>query len=125
MALVLLALISIAVAVGDGVCVSKLASSYSSCTNFNENSFFKKYKDKSLISGGNVAFPSYEKVFYATFIEALEDYYDDDKCDFGDYNCATGEFLKYGHTSYNDNLGVNQLITSYGHISISILTLSK
>jgi hypothetical protein len=118
MALALLALISIAVAVVDGVCVPKLASSYSSCTNLNENDFFKKYLDKGLIYGGNVAYP-YETVFHATFNEAFLNCFGDGKCFFGDYNCATGEFLKYNYISYipSEN-NANQLITSNGHISI-------
>jgi hypothetical protein len=118
MALTLLALISIAVAVVDGVCVPKKASSYSSCTNLNENGYFTKYLDKGLISGGNVAYP-YETVFYATFNEALEKCLSDGFCNFGDYNCATGEFLKYYYISNipSEN-NVNQLITSNGHISI-------
>ena len=56
-----------------------------------------------MISGGNVKFPSYETVFHATFNEALQECYDDLYCNFGDYNCATGEFLKYDYISSYDN----------------------
>ncbi len=119
MALMLLALISIAVAVVNGVCVSKLASSYSRCTNLNVNSDYVKYLDESIISGGNIKFPPHQTVFHVTFNEALQDCNDDSACFFGDYNCATGEFLKYdydGNTPIVNN--ANQLIRSNGHISI-------
>ena len=120
MALMLLALISIAVAVVDGVCVSKLASSYSRCTNFNENFYYVKYLDKSYISGGNVKFPSFQTVFRATFNEAVEACYGDRNCYFGDYDCATGEFLKYDYSDEGEN-NANQFVTSNGHISFTIL----
>jgi hypothetical protein len=70
-----------------------------------------------MISGGNVEFPSYETVFYATFNEALQK--SDGFCNYGDYNCATGEFLKYNYISNipSEN-NANQVITSNGHISI-------
>jgi hypothetical protein len=123
MALTLLALISIAVAVVDGVCVSKLASSYSRCTNLNENLYFVKYLDKSLISGGIAKFPSYQTVFHATFNEAVQACYGDMNCYFGDYNCATGEFLKYDYiVDIPPENNANQLITSNGHISILYYT---
>jgi hypothetical protein len=126
MALMLLALISIAVAVVDGVCVSKLASSYSRCTNWNENSFYINYLDKSLISGGNVQFPSYATVFLGTFNEALQHCLDDENCYYGDFNCATGEFLKYQFDVYKTIVNNStQLITSNGHISIEYYNSGK
>jgi hypothetical protein len=119
MALILLALISFAIAVVDGVCISKLASTYSRCTNLNQISDYVNYLDKSLTSGGNVIFPAYETVFHATFNEALEDCNTDGNCNFGDYNCATGDFLKYDYDyGVPDTTNADQLITSNGHVSI-------